>query len=99
VEQLSKATRNQLGFGFQRMSDYIGKKRIAYLSFDGHTDFLEAVRIHNGWEWSIYDGELGRIVGSGRTGVKAIDARRDAEAKWRKYRNASVGLPVIKWRY
>ncbi|HVR26525.1 MAG TPA: hypothetical protein VMU26_24760 [Candidatus Polarisedimenticolia bacterium] len=81
------------------MSDYLGRKRIAYISYKGHSDFLEAVRIYNGWEWSIYDGELGRIVARGKTDINALRARKAAEAKWREYRNASPDVPAIKWRY
>jgi len=54
----------------------LGRKRIAYISYKGHTDFLEAVRIYHGWEWSIYDGELGRIVARGKTDINALALAR-----------------------
>ena len=81
------------------MSDYVGRKRIAYISFMGHTDFLEAVRIVNGWEWIVYDGALGRVVADGKTGIKAITARQNAEKAWREYRRLSDEELSIKWRY
>jgi hypothetical protein len=81
------------------VSDYLGRKRIAYIAYKGHGDFLEALRVYHGWEWSVYDSALGRIVASGKTGINALGARKCAEAKWREYRNAPGDLPSIKWRY
>ena len=79
------------------MTDFIGRKRVAYISYDRHSDFLETLRVYHGWQWSIYDGELGRIVARGEAGINARSARQAAEAKWRKYRDA---LPdaAVKWR-
>ena len=79
------------------MNDFIGRRRVAYISYDGHSDFLEALRVYHGWKWSIYDGELGRIVCRGEAGINALGARRAAEAEWRKYRNAPP-VAAVKWR-
>ena len=79
------------------MTDFIGRKRVAYISYKGHSDFLEALRVYHGWQWSIYDGELGRIVARGEAGINALSARQAAEAEWRKYRNASPDA-AVKWR-
>lgn len=72
---------------------------MAYISYEGHSDFLVAVRIYHGWEWSVYDGEQGRTVARGKTGINALRARKSAEEKWREYRNVSQDAPAIKWRY
>lgn len=80
------------------MTDFVGRKRIAYISYGGHSDFLETLRVYHGWKWSIYDGELGRIVARGETGINALSARRAAEAQWREYRNAPPDVSAIKWR-
>ena len=79
------------------MTDFIGRKRVAYISYKGHSDFLEALRVYHGWQWSIYDGELGRIVARGEAGINALSARQAAEAEWRKYRNAPPKA-AVKWR-
>ena len=80
------------------VTDFIGRKRVAYISYDGHSDFLETLRVYHGWKCSIYDGELGRVVARGETGINARGARQAAEAAWREYRNAPPGLSAIKWR-
>jgi hypothetical protein len=54
------------------MSDYLGRKRIAYVSCGGFSDFLEAVRVYHGCDRSIYDGELGRVIARGMTGINAL---------------------------
>lgn len=79
------------------MTDFIGRKRVAYLSYNGHSDFLETLRVYHGWQWSIYDGEVGHIVARGEAGINALSARQAAEAGWRKYRNAPSDA-VVKWR-
>jgi len=68
------------------------------MSYDGHSDFLETLRVYSGWRWSIYDGELGRIIARGETGINALSARQAAEAAWREYRNAPADRSAIKWR-
>jgi hypothetical protein len=80
------------------VTDFIGRKRVAYISYDGHSDFLETLRVYHGWKWTIYDGELGRIVARGETGINALGARHAAEAEWREYRKVPPGLSAIKWR-
>jgi hypothetical protein len=80
------------------VTDFIGRKRVAYISYDGHSDFLETLRVYSGWKWSIYDGELGRVVARGEAGINALCARQAAEAEWREYRNAPPELSAIKWR-
>jgi hypothetical protein len=80
------------------VTDFIGRKRVAYISYEGHSDFLETLRVYHGWKWSIYDGELGRIVARGETGINALSARQEAEAQWREYRNAPPDVSAIKWR-
>jgi hypothetical protein len=80
------------------VTDFIGRKRVAFISYDGHSDFLETSRVYHGWEWSIHDGEQGRIVARGETGINALSARQAAEAEWREYRNAPPEKTAIKWR-
>jgi hypothetical protein len=80
------------------VTDFVGRRRVAYISYDGHSDFLETLRVYHGWNWSIYDGELGRIVANGETGINALGARQAAESAWREYRKASPGPSAIKWR-
>jgi hypothetical protein len=79
------------------VTDFIGRKRVAYISYGRHSDFLETLRVYHGWQWSIYDGELGRIVARGEAGINARSARQAAEAEWRKYRNAPPDA-AVKWR-
>jgi len=78
------------------VSDHIGQKRVAYMFYEGHSDFLETLRVYQGWNWSIYDGQLGHVVACGTTGINALSARKAAETEWRAYRNAPAGL--VKWR-
>jgi hypothetical protein len=80
------------------VTGFTGWKREAYISYDGHSDFLETLRVYRGWKWTIYDGELGRIVAHGETTVNAFGARQAAEAEWREYRTAPPDLSKIKWR-
>jgi hypothetical protein len=79
------------------VTDFIGRRRAAYVSYGGHSDFLEAIRAYHGWNWSIYDGELGRVVARGEAGVNARNARQIVEKKWREYRNVPGETLTIKW--
>ena len=54
------------------MADFIGRQRVAYISDNGPSDFPETLRVYSGRKGSIYDGEPGRIVARGETGVKAM---------------------------
>ena len=70
------------------VTDFIGRKRVAFISYDGHSDFLETSRVYHGWKWSIYDGEQ---VNS--SPVARLASTRSAPANPRKpesagYRNA-----------
>jgi hypothetical protein len=35
------------------VTDFIGRKRVAYITYNGHSDFLETLRVYHGRQWSI----------------------------------------------